>query len=177
MKIYTITGPLCRFHAGAVLALTDAQVKNRRHCLSPAGTLKNLLGRLPKGMTLWAVEKPVEFKRAEVLGVDGTVNKALLADLAERGAEGATAKEADPAGKGKGRARKKAEKEDLPPLSEKTPMKPGGEDPQETDPDAQSDETEDAQGEQEEEEESDPDASADETDETEGLPGLRGDGR
>lgn len=102
MKFYVVTGLLCRFNAGSRLALTDAQARDRRICLTPDASPTALLKSfcLPN-RHLWRVEKTVEFKRGEIVGVDGEVNKALLADLEEAPARTSAKVPAEKGGAGK----------------------------------------------------------------------------
>lgn len=120
MTLYKVIGTLCRFNVGSKIGLTDSQVKGRRHCLAQAGFVNGLLGKFSNGISLWIVEKPVEFKRGEILWVDGAVNKALLADLEEAPARTSAKVPAqkDGAGKKGARGKKDAQPAEMPPPSE-----------------------------------------------------------
>lgn len=70
MKKYMVSGPYARFMSG-VLRLTEEQYRSREHALDPLGD-----GR-------YRITAPTGFKRGEVLGFDGEVNKDLLQDIVE----------------------------------------------------------------------------------------------
>ena len=95
MNYYTVIAAMgCHLHPSAVLALTDEQVARRRHALKDLGG-----GR-------YEVTAPVGFKYGERIGVEGGVNKVLLAKVEPEAS--AEAKEAEAAAKAEEEAAAKA---------------------------------------------------------------------
>lgn len=68
MKKYVVIGAYASFMSG-VLMLTREQYKAREHALEPLGE------------DLYSVIQQTGFKRDEIVGFDGEVNKALLQDI------------------------------------------------------------------------------------------------
>lgn len=83
MRRYIVTGASANF-AGGVLKLTKEQAKAREHALEDLGD------------GYFEVMTPVGFKRGEIVGFDGEVNKALLQLVDEIG-EAPSAPPAPPA--------------------------------------------------------------------------------
>jgi len=83
MKRYVVTGASANFASG-VLKLTKEQAKAREHALEDLGD------------GYFEVMTPVGFKRGEIVGFDGEVNKALLQLVDEIG-EAPSAPPAPPA--------------------------------------------------------------------------------
>lgn len=70
MKKYRVSGPYAGFMSG-VLQLTKEQYGQRLHALVPLGD------------GLYRVTAPTGFKRGEVIGFEGEVNKALVQEIAQ----------------------------------------------------------------------------------------------
>ncbi len=68
MKTYTVIGAYASFMSG-VLKLTEEQYKARKHALNPVGD------------SLYQVVQQTSFKKGEILGYEGDVNKTLLQDI------------------------------------------------------------------------------------------------
>ena len=88
MNKFAVTARVAGFGPGAVLFLNKEQIASRAHALRELrdDELDTLdVGELPKSGQLMAVERRVQFKRGEVLGlIDvGTINKALFSTVAE----------------------------------------------------------------------------------------------
>jgi hypothetical protein len=72
MKTYEVTGTYVSVNSGT-LRLKPEQAAARAHALKETGK------------HLFEVLSPVGFKRGEVFGYDGQINKALLSEVAETG--------------------------------------------------------------------------------------------
>ena len=72
MKRYEVIAPFVLIHAGA-LQLTDEQALSR----------KGFLTRTKK-KGVYLVDVPTGFKRGELIGFDGEIDRSLMLDLAEK---------------------------------------------------------------------------------------------
>lgn len=80
MNLYVVIAALVRFNFGATLYLTPQQAEGRIHNFK-----ENKIHE--KGRKPYTVEKQVEFKRGEVIGIEGEVNKVVLSLIAPEGSE------------------------------------------------------------------------------------------
>jgi hypothetical protein len=68
MKSFEVVAAFANVNSGRI-ALSRTQYEARRHNLEPAGD------------GIYKVRSPIQFKRGEIFGYDGEVNKALLQHL------------------------------------------------------------------------------------------------
>jgi hypothetical protein len=72
MQLFQITSPFVQFHSGA-LRLTDEQARVRLGSITPT-----------KEKGVYLIDSPVGFKRGEVIGFDGEMNRMLQLELVEK---------------------------------------------------------------------------------------------
>ena len=92
MKNIRIDAVSVGFNPGIILSLSEEQAAARAHCLT----------ELEDG--LYLVERRVEFKRGEVVGYDGPMDKALSSKVTDQDAE---EKKSEPEKETKTKSRKK----------------------------------------------------------------------